>query len=115
MVFYPQVHLPKGFKFVLLFGGLGIFLPLLFDFQTKNRLDNFLGQLSSPMYLRHILVMNVFRVATGGPNLSPGLDVMGVLLFTVGTSWLGLRVLEDSIQKIRARFRPSGKKHLEGN
>jgi peptidoglycan/LPS O-acetylase OafA/YrhL len=115
IVFYPQVHLPEGFKFVLLFGGLGILMPLLFDFQTKNRLDNFLGQLSYPIYLWHILVTNVFRVATEGLNLSPALDLMGVLVFTVGISWLGLKVVEDPIQKIRARFRASGKKHLEDN
>jgi len=109
IVSFAHIPLPEALKFAVLFGGMALFLPLLFDFQGNNSIDNFLGQLSYPIYIWHILVVSVWMTLTSGFDFSTETDLAGILACTLGVSWIGLRLVEDPIQKIRSQFRATGR------
>jgi len=110
---YPVIPIYDQIKSVLLFCILGVFLPLLFDFQRRYRFDDFLGHLSYPIYIWHILVMNTWRTLTEGAGLSQHADMVAILFCTVLVSWAGLHMVDAPIQKIRSKFRVSENKRPE--
>jgi peptidoglycan/LPS O-acetylase OafA/YrhL len=80
-------------------------LPFYFKIQNENRVDNFLGQLSFPIYIWHLLVI----VFVGGLSEKIGLpDLVRISLIisaTLAVSWLSLIILDSRVQKIRHAFR----------
>lgn len=73
---------------------IALFLPIIFNFTKYNRLDRFIGELSYPLYVVHILVINVadsiFNEAT---------DKNYYFSFVVLVSILAAIILNLTIQK----------------
>lgn len=80
-------------------------LPFFFKIQNENRVDNFLGQLSFPIYIWHLLVI----VFVGGLSEKIGLPdlvrISLILLTTLAVSWFSLLILDSRVQKIRDKMR----------
>lgn len=56
-VAYDKFWIPG--KFQLYFGFLALSIPFIFISTNKSKLDNYVGELSYPIYISHILVLNL--------------------------------------------------------
>jgi len=56
-VIYFKIPLSELYKTILLFAIFVILLPLAFSFSNKNKLDRYIGDLSYPIYICHLLVI----------------------------------------------------------
>jgi peptidoglycan/LPS O-acetylase OafA/YrhL len=105
VVLFESVPLPLYVKGLLLFGFIAAVMPLLFEFQNHNRVDNLLGQLSYPIYIWHVLVLSVTTSLITRLDLQVSLTFPIVLIVTLALSWLSLRLVDDPIQILRSRYR----------
>ncbi len=82
-----------------------ISIPFLFNLTKRNRIDNFIGQLSYPVYLIHYLITRKFFfpvVNYSGKewtNVAVGVYIVIVLVFSIGLVLL----LEKPIENLRRR------------
>jgi peptidoglycan/LPS O-acetylase OafA/YrhL len=105
VVFFSAIPTHQYLKGALLFIFVIGTLPLLFDFQNRSKFDNFVGQLSYPVYIWHMLVISCIGIIP--VNLDHGtLEFFIVTLVgSLVLSWLSLRFIDKPVQKLRARFR----------
>lgn len=105
VVFFWEVPFDYYLKGLVLFGFIALVLPPLFEFQGQNKFDNFLAQLSYPIYIWHLLTLGIVVELTAGLELAgPGL-VLAVLIPTVALSLISLRLVDKPIQRARVKFR----------
>lgn len=87
---------------------IGLFiasLPILFVFQKENRWDSAIGDLSYPIYVRHILV-----ILTVGFSLERWFGIektslpaaLTIIVFTIGLSLLLNRSIGAAVERARA-------------
>ena len=105
VVLFGSVPLPTYVKGLLLFVFIAAALPLLFEYQGRHKVDNFLGQLSYPIYIWHILVISVVTALLPLLGLQTSLLVPFVLVGTVAISWASLRLIDDPVQNLRSKYR----------
>ena len=63
-------------------------IPYIMDFTKDNKIDKYLGELSFPIYISHILVINIFREF----NLSNDLKLFLIITITLAMSILLIRI-----------------------
>jgi len=90
---------------LFLFLLLSAVLPFFFKIQNENKLDNFLGQLSFPIYIWHILVIVFVGGLSEKIGLHPLVRICLIILTTLLVSLLGLLLLDSRVQKVRQAFR----------
>jgi peptidoglycan/LPS O-acetylase OafA/YrhL len=90
---------------------LVILLPFCFFFQDSNRLDQWIGDLSYPIYINHMIVM--FWVAYAAENLQLPVNNIYFGLIVVLASVAFAILLNMSVgayvERLRARFRNTGR------
>ena len=97
----------------LFYLGLALAIPFIFSLSRKSRLDNFLGNLSYPVYLCHGLVVNVLSHAYANSKFIskflPSWDTL--LTFTIHdiilvffVSYLAYKWVEEPIQRVRTKL-----------
>lgn len=90
---------------------LVILLPFCFFFQDSNRLDQWIGDLSCPIYINHMIVM--FWVAYAAENLQLPVNNIYFGLIVVLASVAFAILLNMSVgayvERLRARFRNTGR------
>lgn len=93
----PDLDQPLSWVFYVC---VWISTPFLFNLTRRSRLDNMLGQLSYPVYLSHILVLEILT-RTGVGRLDKGL-VAAVL--TLALSVALYLFVDRPIERIRTRI-----------
>jgi peptidoglycan/LPS O-acetylase OafA/YrhL len=99
-LFFKQLPGEQLLKLVYL---VSVFLsiPFLFIYTKKNRLDRKIGDLSYPMYISHILVMNVTDLLTRKISMLSAYRSDVVLVLTVILSLLLIKLIGDRFENIR--------------
>jgi peptidoglycan/LPS O-acetylase OafA/YrhL len=109
LVLYSLVPLPELTKTAMVALILLFSLPPLFEFQAKHSFDYRLAQLSYPVYLWHLLVIQVIQVvqeSSNHPVLSLSLwRQVSVVGISSGLALLSNRLLDSRIERIRASLR----------
>ena len=54
---YPWINLAESVKTIFLLGAFILLAPAMFEFQVSTKWDNFIGSLSYPIYISHMLVL----------------------------------------------------------
>lgn len=74
------------------------FIPILFYWTKKSKLDNFIGEYSFYIYIWHILVLYVYRVyyKDGGAFL--------ILVVTVMLSYITIKYISPYFERLRISF-----------
>jgi len=82
---------------------LVVSIPFIFMHSRNKRFDNFLGELSYPMYISHILVFYVttYYFSTSAQARYHTVKYLGSILLTILFSFLMLRFLIKPIEKYR--------------
>lgn len=111
MYFYifSNINMHRLFQGGLLYGCLLLTLPFLFIFNSKYRLDRFIGNLSYPVYLVHELVMKIGHSIGYLKQEEPGIDSLEntiiVLIISIVFSIIFNLAIENKVHKIRAKYR----------
>jgi len=83
-------------------------LPTLFGLQAKHRWDRVMGEFSFPIYVWHLLVLQLVLVVAGSFKLSVS---YGIVLFSITAcvsiflSFVSNRFLDRPVQRLRSKFR----------
>lgn len=103
--FFDTAPIAEPAKTLLLFALFAFVLPSLFQLTSANRFDKFLGDLSYPIYISHMLVLwvSIAIFQTTGTHFFQ--RPWGVVILTILFSILLLQVIEKPIQIVRARIR----------
>lgn len=85
---YFLLPVPGFLKAPFLFFLYFCLLPLVFIFQRDKKYDSWLGELSYPIYISHMLVIYVFDLVFGFLNITSnlwisGLNVLGSFVFAI--------------------------------
>ena len=99
------------YDFILIFV-FSISLPMVFEFNKKYKWDRFIGDLSYPIYIGHILILLCYIPLSGRYLDMPADTLAGattVLLLTTGFAIVTNLVLNGSINNIRAKVRNNKK------
>jgi peptidoglycan/LPS O-acetylase OafA/YrhL len=93
-VFFSFFHFP--FKLTAYYAIIVITLPFLFHYTKNFKIDRLLGELSYPLYICHILVLNIIRSMgiTRGQNI---LTVLGSVVLSV----LLIKLIGNRVEKLR--------------
>lgn len=102
---FPKLPLPLFPRIVLLFGIIVLSLPILFKFQSEMKFDNFLGKLSYPIYLWHVLVLSIVFPIIQHYRFNIYFGFVLVITCTLVLSIATLTLIENPIERIRTRLR----------
>ena len=72
-------------------------IPIIFNLTKNIKIDRFIGELSYPIYISHILIFNLVRVA--GFQSQGAATIIGTILLSV----ILVKLVGDPIEKIRQR------------
>lgn len=102
--------LPQIVRIGLVFSAFALALPFLFLFQNENAFDAKIGELSYPIYIVHILALQIVPLIMNG--LDPranmvryGLAALAGLVLTIAAAWMLNRFVADPVEKIRKRIK----------
>lgn len=105
-LFYFLIPLREIFKTPFLFLFFILFLPMTFIFQNKNAIDKWIGDLSYPIYIGHMLVISIcsylFKIM--GLEDLRGKSIVYVILSILFAVLLN-RYIGNPFEKIRSKFR----------
>ncbi|RXN83207.1 acyltransferase [Achromobacter aloeverae] len=82
------------------------FLPLMFIFQSRYRLDKKIGQLSYPIYICHAVVMLLVREMADLLGITDALAISSLnALFSIAAAWLLYQAIDRRIERLRQRVK----------
>ncbi|MDB5110560.1 MAG: hypothetical protein JWR67_1674 [Mucilaginibacter sp.] len=100
-VFYSVLHFKYVYELYILC--VFSFMPFLFKYTKDIKIDRFIGELSYPIYITHVLMMNLSRTA-GVKHLA-----IPTILGSIIASIILIKFLGDKIERVRQARVKSGK------
>jgi peptidoglycan/LPS O-acetylase OafA/YrhL len=110
-VVYPWIPISGVTKELLLFAALIILVPMAFIFQSGNSIDRWIGELSYPIYINHMLVIVLVAAANRRLAMDPALVAVIVIVLSIGFAVLLNRYIGTPFERMRSGFR---RKHAAG-
>ncbi len=109
-VVYAWVPAVEWHKEVVMFAGMFAALPFMLMFQNAHRWDAKVGNLSYPIYINHMFVLNACEVVLPklgitSKNLEIGIGLVAVIVM----AWALNRFVADPVDAIRIRYRGQSK------
>jgi peptidoglycan/LPS O-acetylase OafA/YrhL len=100
---YPWVPAPELAKSGLLIGLAMVTLPALFVFQHRRTWDQWIGELSYPVYINHLVLVGAFGVLGLGAN--PNVHAFATIIGSVALAVVMNRYIGQPIDELRHRLR----------
>lgn len=107
---YWLIPINESIKNIVLLSVFAFFMPLAFIFQSSHYWDKWIGDLSYPIYICHMMVLNIVTPVFYGMM---GRWIIGaiVVLLSIGFAIILKVFLSDPIEIIRKRFKVS--RHIQ--
>lgn len=105
-VFYVAIPMTDDVKGIWLLGIFAVLLPLMFCFQKNNAFDRFIGELSYPSYISHLLVfwyLSKYRGRFG--DLTQLQFSIVCIVATLIFSYFLCQVVVEPMERVRAKWR----------
>ena len=103
---YWLIPIRETIKTVALFSVFLLLMPLTFVFQSQRQWDKWIGDLSYPIYICHMLIIFIVTLALGRFGITDKLLVSAaVVVFTVGFSIMLNTLIGGPVESLRSRFR----------
>jgi len=105
-LFYRYIPTDEIIKKSILFIFFILLIPLTFIFQNKNNIDKEIGNLSYPIYICHILVLQIATmvlIKIGLPN--PLYITIVCVIISVVFAWLLNKFIAAPFERLREKFR----------
>lgn len=113
---YPAIPMAESAKQLVIMGIIALALPVLFTTQSTWRFDSFLSGLSFPIYLWHLLVIEVLSVFFSRAGLENMIALFVITcLVSIVLSVLSNKYVDEKIEVIRKTLRsdtPKAKRAL---
>ncbi len=105
-IFYSFIPIEEEIKKFILFALLVLLMPLLFLFQNNNKIDHYIGNLSYPIYICHILVINSLLFIFNIFNIKDSYFFIFLsTIITIIASIIFNKTISAPIEKIRNKFK----------
>lgn len=103
---YWLIPVRETIKTIFLFSVFLLLMPLTFEFQSRRRWDKWIGDLSYPIYISHMLIIFIVSLVLGRFGSVDKLLVSAtVVVLTVGFS-IALNIFVGGpVESLRSRFR----------
>jgi peptidoglycan/LPS O-acetylase OafA/YrhL len=106
LALYPVLPSRGSGTFIALIGVMIVLLPVMFVFQNHSAFDKYIGELSYPIYICHMLVAGLTATALAKLSVHQFAVVKSVQLIAVVAVAYGLnRFIAQPIEKLRALIR----------
>lgn len=112
---YWLIPLNEILKSAILFTSFLGLIPFTFLFQERHRLDNWIGNLSYPIYIGHMLVIRAVLYGSSGLGFLRNsyvyafVSVVGSIILAIAlNAWIG-----EPFEKIRRRFKSAAPNRLD--
>ena len=103
---YWLIPVRETIKTIFLFSVFLLLMPLTFEFQSRRRWDKWIGDLSYPIYISHMLIIFIVTLALGWLGISNKLFISAaVVVLTVGLSIMLSIFVGGPVESLRGRFR----------
>jgi peptidoglycan/LPS O-acetylase OafA/YrhL len=102
---FPYLKEIAAIRAIILFTLIFFSLPFLFEFQRVRKFDNFLAQLSYPIYLWHLLVIVFIGGGIEKLHGNQAFRFSAILSVTLLLSWFSLVLVESKINHYRTRLK----------
>jgi peptidoglycan/LPS O-acetylase OafA/YrhL len=108
LALYPVLPSRGSVTFMALMGVMVVLLPVMFIFQNHSAFDKYIGELSYPIYICHMLVAGLTAAALAKLSVHQFAVVKSVQVIAVVAVAYGLnRFIAEPIEKLRALIRSS--------
>jgi len=103
---YSFILISDNFKTIVLFLIFLLLLPFTFIYQNNNKFDKWVGDLSYPIYIGHMLVLSIFVpvLKTYGFE-NPAINSIIYVIISVIFSILLNHYIGNPFEKVRSKFR----------
>lgn len=119
---YPYIPFPIKHEFFTnqarllgLMALLFLLMPAVFRLTRKSRLDDFLGSLSYPVYINHILVITALAFAEGGAAVAGPLHHALALAGWLVLAVMMVKLIDDPFTAWRGRLRDAMTRNHRGD
>jgi peptidoglycan/LPS O-acetylase OafA/YrhL len=103
---YSILPIENIYKWCVLFFSFFLFLPLIFDFQNHHTLDKWIGELSYPIYIGHMLVILVIESIFKKLNIvNKYFFSIVCLVFSIIFAIFLYEIIGKRVDKFRKNFR----------
>ena len=103
---YSLIPVRESVKTAVLFSIFLVLMPLAFLFQSKNRWDRWIGDLSYPIYIFHTLVILIVGTFLGRMGITDKVIVSTTAVaFSIGFSIVLNNYVGGPVEALRGRFR----------
>ena len=103
---YWLIPVRETIKTIFLFSVFLLLMPLTFEFQSRRRWDKWIGDLSYPIYISHMLIIFIVSLVLGRFGSVDKLLVSAtVVVLTVGFSIVLNIFVGGPVESLRSRFR----------
>jgi peptidoglycan/LPS O-acetylase OafA/YrhL len=93
--------IPDGKRMITFYGLFFLLLPIIFIWSKDFKIDRWLGELSFPLYIGHLLIIMLLRKWYFGTDLLPWFGVVSLALSLV-FAWLLMKFIAQPVERIRA-------------
>lgn len=91
-----------GYRAIFFYSLFFCLIPVIFSWSKEMRLDRYLGELSYPIYIGHLLVVMLLRKWYMGTELTPWYGILSCMLSLV-LAWLLLLFIIKPVERIRSK------------
>lgn len=103
---YALILVAEAIKTAALFAVFLVLMPLTFMFQSKNRWDRWIGDLSYPIYICHMVVILIVAMVLGRVGITDKVIVSATaVVCSIGFSIALNRYVGGPVESLRDRFR----------
>jgi peptidoglycan/LPS O-acetylase OafA/YrhL len=102
---YPWLPIGAGIKESLLFAIFIVVVPMAFVCQGETAVDRWIGELSYPIYINHLLVITIVAAAGRLWGFGQNLFICTTVVVSIACAVLLNRYVAAPIERIRRRFR----------
>lgn len=103
---YWLIPIRETIKTIVLFSVFLLLMPLTFVFQAQRRWDKWIGDLSYPIYICHMLIIFIVTLVLGRFGITDKLLISAIVVaVTVGFSITLNTFIGGPVEALRGRFR----------
>jgi len=105
---YPLLPIVEPYRKIVLLLAVIAIVPFAFQFQRAHRSDSWIGELSYPIYICHILVLDLMHYALRHfAGISQAKSALAATAATIGLAVLLNLCIAEPIERLRNRVRAS--------
>jgi peptidoglycan/LPS O-acetylase OafA/YrhL len=106
LLLYSYFPIRESIKSILLIGCILLFLPFFYLFQVRHKWDSKFGNLSYPIYISHMLIINIYLQEFKKFTKMTGFQIgLVVTIVSILSSMVLNKFVSDPVERLRSRYK----------